>query len=92
VTLAPTTVKKGQSTVVTMTVTGSGATPTGSVTLTRVAGTKTTAVFVRTLSGGKATISYPQKATGTFVYRADYAGDSTYAAGKSSTVTLKINP
>jgi hypothetical protein len=90
--LAPNPVTVGKPVTATMTVSGSAGTPTGTVTLTRVTGSTGKPVFVRTLSGGRATLSYPQNTTGTFVYRADYAGDSTYAAGQSSEVSLTVKP
>ncbi len=87
--VSPTTVKSGASTNVTITVAGSGATPTGSVSLL----TGSTVLATVNLSGGKASFSastagYP---TGTYILHATYAGNSTYAPSSSGNVTVTIN-
>jgi subtilisin family serine protease len=87
---APTTIKKGTSTKVTVTVTGAADKPTGTVTISRLNGTKPGALRTVTLVNGTASFTYTPRAAGTFTYRAAYAGDQIYAGGTSGVATLKI--
>lgn len=87
VTPSPTNISSGQSDAVTVTITGSGAPPTGSLTLSAGSTYSSTTVLV----GGIATFTIPANtfAAGTAVLLASYSGDSVYAYG-SANATLTI--
>ena len=68
-------------------VSGSGATPTGSVTFED----GTTALGTVTLAKGKATLRHKFTASGTFSIVANYSGDSSYNAASSTPVSQVVN-
>jgi MBG domain/Bacterial Ig-like domain (group 3)/MBG domain (YGX type)/CARDB/Kelch motif len=77
----------GDTVTFTVTVTGAGATPTGSVTLLRGGVTMATLA----LAGGRASYSISALTAGSFDITAQYGGDSTYASSSSSIVAQGIN-
>jgi hypothetical protein len=89
--MAPNPVVHGKPTTVTITVTGSSGTPSGTVVLRRLDGAGAPAlVRTATLVNGKATITYAPISKGTFHYRAEYSGNNVYTALNSATYALKI--
>ncbi|MGO8794836.1 MAG: choice-of-anchor tandem repeat GloVer-containing protein [Candidatus Sulfotelmatobacter sp.] len=76
-----------QSVTFTAVVSGSGATPTGSVTFEE----GTTALGTATLAKGKATLKHKFTTSGTFSIVANYSGDSNYNAASSTPVSQVVN-
>jgi sugar lactone lactonase YvrE len=75
-----------------VTVSGSAATPTGTVTLTVTGKTLTTPLTVTgTLSGGTVTLTPPQLAAGAYTYTVAYAGDRAYSPS-TATTSVTVGP
>ncbi len=89
-TFAPSTIKKGKSTTVTVTVTGTADKPTGSVTVKQLNGAAPGKIRTVTLKNGTASFTYTPVSSGTYTYQATYSGDAIYAGGTSGVATLKI--
>jgi Bacterial Ig-like domain (group 3) len=89
---APSTVTKGNSTTVTITVSGPADTPTGSVSLQRLT-TGRPAHTVRTalLVDGVASFKFTPGRVGTLTFVARYASDQIYTGGTSRQVTLTVH-
>jgi hypothetical protein len=88
----PSKVKGGTPTTITVKVTGSAGTATGTVTVRRLDGAGAPSVFkARKLANGSVSFSYtPGRAKGTFHYQVTYSGDANYAAGTSARVALTV--
>jgi len=88
---APT--KVGQAVTYTATISGAGATPTGTVTFkdggTPIASCGTAGAV--TLSGGVATCTVTYSTTGSHTITAPYGGDSNYTAAASNSVSETVN-
>jgi hypothetical protein len=82
----PATAVAGSSVTLSVKVSGSGATPTGSVTFLD----GTTTLNTATLTGGAASYSTSSLAVGEHSITADYTGDTNYSAGVSAAQTLTI--
>jgi uncharacterized repeat protein (TIGR03803 family) len=76
-----------QSVTLSAVVSGTGATPTGTVTFEE----GTTALGTVTLADGKASLATTFAKSGSFSIVADYSGDQTYAAANSSTLTQVVD-
>ncbi len=83
----PASAVSGSSVTLSVTVTGSGATPTGSVTFLDGATTLKTA----SLASGAASYAISSLAVGSHSITAKYAGDGNYAAGVSAAQTIVIS-
>ncbi len=94
-TVSPTTVQTGGSVTVTIKVTGSAGTPTGSATL--LAGPNVNSLSsVGTVSlGSNGSVTFPASTSGypigKYVVEASYSGDSNYLASASSSTTITIS-
>lgn len=84
---APATAIVGASVTLATTVTGTGATPTGTVTFKD----GTTTIGTATLANGAASTSTTTLAVGAHSITVTYAGDSNYASATSSASTVTIN-
>ena len=67
----------------------SGTAASGKVTLRRTSG-GAKVIGTATLKNGKATVKFTPSAKGKISYRAEYAGDSRYDQGTSSTVSYQV--
>ncbi len=88
--MSPNPVVHRHTVTVTITVSGAVGTPTGTVTLRRTDGRTPANVASGPLVHGRATLKYTPKSKGTYHYQARYAGSSSYSAGYSPTVALRI--
>ena len=71
----------------------SGATPTGDIAiLSDIPGNGNAAIGIATLANGQATAEIPVLPVGTFHLFATYPGDATYAASKSSGLSVTVQP
>ena len=90
-TLSETTIAPGESITADVTISGLGATPTGTVTFQYSTGGAWTDISVETLSGGSATSDSFQPATeDTYSIRVVYLGDSNYNGATSNSATLTV--
>ena len=87
----PNKVKSRTPTTITVKVTGTAGTATGTVTVRRLDGPGAPSAFKpRTLSNGTVSFSYTPSGKATYHYQVTYSGDANYASATSAKVALTV--